>query len=146
MKSPWLPASHPVAPALTTPIRVGVAVVVTRPLPLSPLHTAPDGAEAHTVIALFTVSPPRGELHSPWGSTVAVIQERGPLVWTVGDWRPKPASPTAAPAGNGLPAVGSATAFTAGPLRSSGVASAITATSSGTAAPTRRRPGGRGSG
>ena len=66
---------------------------------------------------------------------MAVIQESGPLVWTVGDWRPKPASPTAAPTGNGLPAFGSATAFTAGPLRSSGVASAITVTSSGDGRP-----------
>ena len=65
VNSPWLPGSHPVAPALTTPIRVGVAAVVTRPLPLSPLHTAPDGAEAHAVIALLNVSPPPKELHSP---------------------------------------------------------------------------------
>ena len=45
-------------------------------------------------------------------------------------WLSKPATVVDAPRGNGAPATGSATARTAGPLRSSGAASVRTATSS----------------
>ena len=97
------------------------------------------------MLAVRPVMPRAGaELHSPWGSTVALIHSSGPLVWTVGEERPKPAIATEIPAGNEPPGVGSATAWTAGPLRSSGFASAITATSSGLGFPCTERPGGRG--
>ena len=93
-----MPEPQEAAPALTTPIRTGLPVVVTRPLPLSPLQTALVGDEAQTRMALLSIRPPF-EPQAPCASTVAVIQSSGPLEEIVGFWRPNPASPTAAPVG-----------------------------------------------
>ncbi len=120
---------------------VGVEPVVTRPPPLSPLHTALVGDDSQISIALFAISPSGEPLQTPCGSTVPVIQASGPLLVAVGVCLPKPATPTAAPAGNAPFAGGRATALTAGPVRSSGETSASTATSSGSACPVETKPG-----
>src|SRR4051812_45418723 len=130
------PIAHDVRPALTTPTSVGVPVVTTRPLPLSPVQTAAAGALAHSATASLSgitefAKPP----HLPWPSTVIVSQFSEPSGGDCADSRPKPATPTRAPSGYGEPAAGSATAPTLGPLRSSGADRARTATSSGPTSP-----------
>src|SRR5471032_2537860 len=128
------PAGQPGSAASATPISVGVPVVVTSPLPLSPLQNELDGVVVHSMTALsywisiVCVNSP----HWACGSTVVDIVTSGPvLVSSAPFWSPKPETETAAPTGYGAFGAGSATACTAGPLRSRGEASVRTAMSSG---------------
>src|SRR5579862_595811 len=131
---PWLLGSQVAGAALATATSVCDASVETSPEPLSPLQIELFDPSAQSAIASSYGStvfekPPQ----SPWSSTVAVSSFSEPFDEPDDDSRPKPASSTLAPVGNGPPAVGSGACWTAGPLRSSGWLSASTATSSGDA-------------
>src|SRR5438552_1646980 len=99
-----------------------------RTLTVSRGRADPDQTRGWRRTAVHTC---RGEREPSARAAEALIESSVPLCSAVGVCRPKPAIETAAPAGYGAFGAGRSTAFTAGPLRSSGSESASTATSPG---------------